>query len=154
MFSQALNPNLLPLPSSDDLLLTPGRKSVVKQDTHMSTHPLGLGLPQSSLCGPPFIPLHPAPPPSQCNCDKSHLRRISKTSKMWLYAPYFFQPYFSLLSILVTWSLSHKLLHLLILPGPGMPPSPRLTLLHPILCSTSVRPILLEKDLEKLFTIQ
>lgn len=95
MLSQALNLKLLPLPSSDDLLLTPGGTSVVRQETHMSTDPVGLGLPQSSLCGPLFISLHPALPlimsvpySSQRSCDKSHLRRISKTSKMWLYAPY------------------------------------------------------------------
>ena len=124
MFSQALSPNLLPLPSSDDLLLTPGRKSVVKQDTHMSTHPLGLGLPQSSLCGPPFIPLHPAPPPSQCNCDKSHLRRISKDFQNVALCSLFLSTLF-LPAVhtgdLVTFSQTAALAHA---PGPGMPPPP------------------------------
>ena len=62
IFSQALNPNLSPLPSSDNLPLTPGRKSVMRQDTQMSTHLLGAGLPQSSLHGPLFILPQPAPP--------------------------------------------------------------------------------------------
>lgn len=129
----------------------------MRQDTQMSTHLLGAGLPQSSLHGPLFILPQPAPPPimsvpysSQCNCDKSYLR-ISKASKMWLYAPYS-----TLFLCCPCWS-GHFLTnccHLHMLLGPGMPFPSRTPLLHSILHSTSMRPILLEKDLEELTIIQ